>query len=162
MLVQTGMTYWYPGTVEVIKSIRKIAPKTKIAIGGIYATLCPDHAVTLGADLCVSGLDLSPLCKLLAIEPDLKQTPFWEGYPVLSAGVIKLTEGCPNKCTYCSVSQVYKGFRINNLSYSMTSLESAARCGTSNIVFYDDSLLFRWERSVETLPGHGSRTEDFC
>ena len=148
-LVQTGMTYWYPGTVEVIKSIRKISPETKIVIGGIYATLCPDHARTLGADMCISGLDLTSLWKLLAIEPDLKETPFWEGYPVLSAGVIKLTEGCPNKCTYCSVSQIYKGFRINNLNYSVTSLELAARRGTSNMVFYDDSLLFRWEEALK-------------
>lgn len=148
-LVQTGMTYWYPGTVEVIELIREVSPKTKIVIGGIYATLCPDHARTLGADLCISGLDLNPLWRLLAVEPDTCETPFWEGYPLLSVGVIKLTEGCPNKCTYCSVSKVYKGFRINDLDYSVTSLELAARRGASNMVFYDDSLLFRWDEALK-------------
>jgi len=148
-LVQTGMTYWYQGTVEVIAAIRRVSPETKIIIGGVYVTLCPEHARSLGADFCFPGLDLTPLWSALNVEPDLEQPPFWEGYSSLSAGVIKLTEGCPYKCTYCSVSQVYKGFNINNLNYSITSLESAIGCGASNMVFYDDSLLFRWEEALK-------------
>ncbi len=148
-LVQTGMTYWYQGTAEVIAAIRRVSPETKIIIGGVYATLCPEHAQSLGADFCFPGLDLTPLWRVLKVEPDLEQPPFWEGYSSLSAGVIKLTEGCPYKCTYCSVSQVYKGFNINNLNYSITSLESAIKHGASNMVFYDDSLLFRWEEALK-------------
>ena len=152
-LVQTGMTYWYQGTLEVISAIRRISPKTKIIIGGIYATLCPEHARTLGADFCLSGLDLAPLWCALGIEPDIEEPPFWEGYSELSAGVIKLTEGCPYNCTYCSVPQVYKGFSINNINYSIASLESATKRGASNIVFYDDSLLFRWEEGLKPFLG---------
>ena len=149
VLVQTGMTYWYQGTQEVISAVRRVSPETKIVIGGVYATLCPEHARTLGADFCISGLDLNPLWDLLGMEPDLAEPPFWEGYPELSAGVIKLTEGCPYRCTYCSVSQVYKSFRINNLNYSIASLESVVKRGASNIVFYDDSLLFRWDEGLK-------------
>ncbi len=148
-LVQTGMTYWYQGTLEVIAAIRRLSPATKIIIGGVYATLCPDHAQSLGADFCFPGLDLTPLWSVLNAEPDLDQPPFWEGYSNLSAGVLKLTEGCPYRCTYCSVSQVYKGFNINKLNYSIMSLESAIRHGASNMVFYDDSLLFRWEEALK-------------
>ncbi len=158
-LLQTGMTYWYPGTQEVIEIIRETSPGTRIIIGGVYATLCPGHARSLGADLTLSGLGLEPLWQELEIEPDLDSPPFWEGYPQLSAGVIKLTEGCPYRCTYCSVSTVYKGFSINNLNYSVESLKRALQQGAENIAFYDDALLFRWEDALkpflETLEGLG-------
>jgi len=38
-LIQTVMTYWYPGVQEVIEDIRTYAPHTKIVLGGVYATL---------------------------------------------------------------------------------------------------------------------------
>src|SRR5262249_7424895 len=57
-LVQTVMTYWYPGVREVIEDIRSFSPGTRIALGGVYATLCPDHARSLGADLVVEGSHL--------------------------------------------------------------------------------------------------------
>jgi hypothetical protein len=44
ILVTSGMTYWYLGVLDTIRTIRKIFPKTLIVLGGIYATLCSDHA----------------------------------------------------------------------------------------------------------------------
>ncbi len=147
-LIQTEMTYWYPGIQEVIECLRRISPSTRIVMGGVYATICPDHARQMGADLCVSGLDLASLWSFLDLEPDLDEPPFWEGYPILSCGVIKLTEGCPFRCTYCSVPQIYKGFEVNDLRYSMNSVELAVKQGAQNLAFYDDSLLFRWEDAL--------------
>jgi hypothetical protein len=37
-LVQTGMTYWYPGLAEVVREVRALAPTIKIVLGGFYAT----------------------------------------------------------------------------------------------------------------------------
>jgi radical SAM superfamily enzyme YgiQ (UPF0313 family) len=59
-LVQTGMTYWYPGVAEVVRELRALAPTTRIVLGGVYATLCPDHARSLGADLVSKGPILRP------------------------------------------------------------------------------------------------------
>jgi hypothetical protein len=39
-LIQTVMTYWYPGVKEVIDDLRYFAPHTRIVLGGVYATLC--------------------------------------------------------------------------------------------------------------------------
>ena len=47
-LIQTVMTYWYPGVQEVIADIRAYSPQTTIVLGGVYATLCPQHARRLG------------------------------------------------------------------------------------------------------------------
>jgi len=60
-LVQTVMTYWYPGVREVIEDIRTVQPKARIILGGVYATLCAGHAASLGADQVITGLDLAPL-----------------------------------------------------------------------------------------------------
>jgi hypothetical protein len=55
VLIQTMMTYWYPGVQEVIEDIRDAWPDTKIILGGNYVTLCSKHAQKLGADLIVPG-----------------------------------------------------------------------------------------------------------
>ncbi|MHB9027307.1 MAG: B12-binding domain-containing radical SAM protein [Candidatus Latescibacterota bacterium] len=44
ILVTCVMTYWYPGAFEAIRLLRELLPGAPIALGGIYATLCPYHA----------------------------------------------------------------------------------------------------------------------
>jgi hypothetical protein len=117
--VQTGMTYWYLGVGEVIETIHRYAPKTKIILGGVYATICPDHARALGADFVVPGSDLAPLWKFLNLSPDDHQLPLWDLYPRLRSGVLKLADGCPFRCTYCSVPQVYPQFHARPLDHSL-------------------------------------------
>ncbi len=117
-LVATTMTYWYPGVQEVIGDLRRHSPGTRIAIGGPYCAICPDHAGTLGADLIVTGRDLDPLWTQLGLAPSPRRTPYWEGYPKLETGVIKLSDGCPFRCTYCSVPRTDPKFRIRDLNQS--------------------------------------------
>jgi tRNA A37 methylthiotransferase MiaB len=145
-LVQTTMTYWYLGVQEVIQDIRRISPQTKIILGGNYVTLCSSHAESLGADLLVPGTNLEPLWKYLEIEPDLAQPAFWEAYDKLSVGVLKLSDGCPFSCTYCSVPHLYGKFKPRPLQRSLAELELLANCGVQNIAFYDDALLFEPEK----------------
>lgn len=142
-LVQTGMTYWYPGVREVIDIIRAISPQTKIILGGVYATLCAPHARALGTDLVIEGLDLCPLWQFLSMTPRTDNLPLWDLYPTLKTGVLKLADGCPFRCTYCSVPQMYPKFRARGLDRSLAELEFLVRCGVNNVAFYDDALLFQ-------------------
>lgn len=141
-LVQTVMTYWYPGVHEVIEDIRALSPQTKIILGGVYATLCPDHARGLGADFVVEGQDLDPLWRYLGLKPDLNALPFWEDYQNLAVGILKLADGCPFKCTYCSVPQTYPRFTARSLSKSLEELKYLCRLGVRHAAFYDDALLY--------------------
>ncbi len=111
-MVATGMTYWYPGVRETIEAIRRREPRTKIILGGPYATLCPDHARSLGEDLVVQGIDLSPLWAMLGQNGDASQPPLWEAYGSLESAAMRLTWGCPMRCTYCCVPGVYGQFRV--------------------------------------------------
>ncbi len=147
VLVQTMMTYWYPGVREVIEDIRSAWPAAKIVLGGTYATLCPDHARGLGTDLVVVGSDLQPLWEFLEMTPNPDEPALWEVAGTnddspLRVGALKLADGCPFRCSYCSVPKVYGGFRPRPLERSVAELELLVAQGAENVAFYDDALLF--------------------
>ncbi len=142
-LIQTSLTYWYPGVREVIGTLRQTHPRTKIVLGGFYATCCPGHAVD-GADLVIRQDDLAPLWDLLGTAPaDGYYPPWWEGYPTADKGILTLTDGCPFQCSYCYQPLTGRPFRPRPLADCIADYEHLARLGTANIAFYDDALLVR-------------------
>lgn len=143
--IQTTMTYWYPGVQEVIQDIREFHPNAKIILGGVYATLCRSHAESIGADSVISGINLEPLWDYMNITPDTKQPALWEIYNNLNTGILKLTDGCPFSCTYCSVQKVYGKFKPRDIEHSFAELEFICKLGAKNVAFYDDALLYRPE-----------------
>lgn len=145
-LIQTMMTYWYPGVAEVIEDIRKFCPKAKIILGGNYVTVCPHHAAKLGADLLIYAGNLEPLWQYITIEPDTSQPPLWEAYEKPNAGILKLSDGCPFSCTYCSVPKVYGRFKPRSSEHAFSELKLLTQLGVKNIAFYDDTLLFNAEK----------------
>ena len=54
--VTSGMTYWYPGVFKLIEITKKLFKKAPIILGGIYATLCYEHAKKYsGVDIVFNG-----------------------------------------------------------------------------------------------------------
>lgn len=148
-LIQTGMTYWYLGVQELVEAIRAQHPETKIILGGVYATICPVHARGLGANLVVEGADLAPLWRFLGMTPDDRAMPLWDLYSSLQTGVLKLADGCPFRCTYCSVPQVYPKFHARSFDRSIAELEFLNRYRVEQVAFYDDALLYRPEQILK-------------
>ncbi len=148
VLIQTTMTYWYPGVEEVIEAVRNAWPMAKIILGGNYVTLCKTHAEKLQADLLIFHNNLEPLWKYLNIQPDLYQPALWEIYENLAIGVLKLSDGCPFNCTYCCVPVVYGKFKPRPLRCSLDELDLLTERGVANIAFYDDALLFDAENII--------------
>ncbi len=146
VLIQTTMTYWYQGVAEVIEDVHDALPQAKIVLGGNYVMLCNNHAQKLGADFLVQGTNPGPLWEYLGITPDLSQPALWEVYEKLNVGVLRLTDGCPFNCTYCSVPKIYGKFRARPLQCSLAELELLAKRNVENIAFYDDALLFEPEK----------------
>ena len=146
VFVQTVMTYWYQGVEEVIEDIRTYCPGAKIVLGGPYATICNSHAKSLGADLVIYGTDLRPLWRMVDVIPTKYQSPFWEGYENLETAAMKLTRGCPFKCTYCSVPNVYPEFVPRSPINCGDDIDFLYELGVKNIAFYDDSLLYHPDR----------------
>ena len=116
VMVTSLMTYWYPGVQEAIQQTREMFPDTPIVLGGIYASLCREHALKQsGADLVVTGPGEGRVLDLVAeitgvaltrgFDPqDLDTYPYpafdlqhWIPYvPILTS------RGCPFACTYCA------------------------------------------------------------
>ncbi len=151
-LIGTVMTYWYPGVAEVIRDVRKYSPGTTIVLGGFYAQACPDHAAGLGADIVVSTPDLSPLYNAIGIGTETAVRPYspplWQGYSRLESAAIKLTTGCPFKCTYCWTGQRGGRFSHRPPAECIADLETLIGLGVADIAFYDDALLYEPEAAL--------------
>lgn len=144
VLIQTVMTWWYPGIHEVIQDIRDLQPWARIVLGGVYATLCGAHAATLAPDFIVTGSNLDRLWSFLEVRPS-EALPYWDSC-LREVGVMKLTEGCPFRCTYCAAPLLYPRFRGRPIEQCLEELRQLILLGARHVAFYDDALLFRAEQ----------------
>jgi radical SAM superfamily enzyme YgiQ (UPF0313 family) len=144
ILIQTMMTYWYPGVAEVVEAYRRRFQRSKIVLGGTYASLQPDHARKVtGADLLIFGSNLSPLWDLLGIEAPTSGLPVWDLYPSLDYAVTTFTEGCPFHCTYCAGPALMGSYRERPVEAIVEELKQLQGLGVIDVALYDDALLFR-------------------
>lgn len=158
MLVTCTMTYWYPGVEEVINTVKRINKKILIIIGGNYAKLCFEHAREK-----FSGENIYIIPSIKELENYLginfsdveNEVAFWELYDNVPYGVIRLTYGCPMKCTYCSAGGYFKPL---DPEVALEEFKLLKKRGVKNIVFYDDALLegdyiYRFFEKLEGEPG---------
>jgi radical SAM superfamily enzyme YgiQ (UPF0313 family) len=155
ILVTSLMTYWYPGVVAAIRLAREQFPDPPVLLGGVYATLCPDHARRhSGADAVVSGPGeeavlphLAPLLNLNPASPvptDLDALPYPALHlaPGLNFIPLLTTRGCPFSCDYCASKVLASRFQRRSPQAVVEELLSwQRRLGLSDVAFYDDALL---------------------
>lgn len=154
VLVTSMMTYWYPGPFEAIRRVKGRWPDVPVALGGVYATLCADHARVLSAAAAVlpgtdelqalrwvnevTGESRGLLCPPSDVFPahDLRRP---QGYVA-----VQTARGCPFRCPYCAVHQLCpSGFAprppervAGEIAWCVQHL------GATDVAFYDDALLF--------------------
>ena len=171
--VTSGMTYWYPGVFKVIEIIRKLFKEVPIILGGIYATLCYDHAKKhSGVDIVFNGSEELEAIKLIAeltnFNPRTPNSlpaeasaqagqlrtniyPAFDLYPNLNFVCIATSRGCPFQCTYCPSPFLSKDFSRRDPFKVVEEIEYwTAQYHINNIAFYDDALLI--EPSQHFIP----------
>jgi len=161
--ITSGMTYWYPGVFKVIEIMRKFFKEESIILGGIYATLCYDHAKKhSGADSVFKGRNeweavklFSELTQLRVPQSELSidslPYPAFDLYPQLDYVCISTSTGCPYRCTYCATPVLTKGFIRRDPLKVVEEIEYwTTRHPVQNIAFYDDALLI--EPSEHIIP----------
>jgi radical SAM superfamily enzyme YgiQ (UPF0313 family) len=156
VLLTSAMTYWYPGVQAVVDLVRRRFGSVPVLLGGIYATLCPDHArAESGADLIIPGPAGAPLFAALAAAlgedpapcpgPDGPDSPPPPAFDLLRDRTwlpVLTSRGCPFRCTFCASSLLNAGFEQSPVGAVLSEiLESHARFGTRHFAFYDDALL---------------------
>jgi radical SAM superfamily enzyme YgiQ (UPF0313 family) len=161
--VTSAMTYWYPGVFRVIEIAKKIFSNVPVILGGIYATLCSDHARKhSGADIVFEGSGELEVLKLFSdlankrlmthnstLSTDWLLYPAFDLYSQLDYVCIATTRGCPLRCSYCASPFLAKGFFRRDPFEVVDEIEYwSGRYGVNNIAFYDDALLIEPARQI--------------
>jgi len=154
--VTSGMTYWYPGVFKLIEITKKFFKGVPIILGGIYATLCYEHAKKhSGVDIVFNSRGELEVLKLVSdltnkelithnskLSIDNLPCPSFDLYPHLDYVCIATSRGCPLKCTYCASPFLSNGFVRRDPLKVVEEIEHwTAKYQVNNIAFYDDALL---------------------
>ena len=166
VLVTSSMTYWYPGVFAAIREVKEYFPGVPIILGGVYATLCYDHAVqNSGADYVVSGEGEIQALKLVAqltgkgshrlnLPRNIDDYPY-PAHDLLTSRdslAILSSRGCPIGCTYCASKLVAGSFRQRDPMKVVDEIEFYYReFGTKNFAFFDDALLLNPEQHISVI-----------
>ena len=155
VLVSCIMTYWYPGAFNVISLIHKMLPGVPVLLGGIYATLCEDHARNNSDSNVVTNCSV-PSTIIETVEaaggskgdgplvPDNFSEwpePAWELYDNLKTVTVLTTRGCPMNCTVCASKILFDGFERRDPVKAAQEIIGLAEKGVQDISFCDDALL---------------------
>ncbi|RKY93429.1 MAG: B12-binding domain-containing radical SAM protein [Candidatus Hydrothermota bacterium] len=159
VFISSGMTYWYPGIREVLDSARKLFPRAKVVIGGVYASLMPDDVYQrFDPDLVIVSDRIELLRELMEIpEPPAFSPPLWEAYRKLRYGVIKLQDGCPFRCPYCASWVLSPRLKMRNLKEILDEIDYLCELGVRDIAFYDDALLLTAKKFFPPIMEHIKR-----
>ncbi|MGD0231928.1 MAG: radical SAM protein [Syntrophorhabdales bacterium] len=166
VLVTCVMTYWYQGAREIVRIVRDVFPRARIVVGGIYASLCHDHAkrVMEGADLVVRNSDLGRFYTFLedvfssrlALKPeqgeiDAFPLPAFDLYDDRHFVPLLTSFGCAYRCTYCASPYLYPRPVRRDVRAVLGEIAHWADRGISRFALYDDAFLFRAEAFAKPL-----------
>jgi len=156
------MTYWYPGVVEMISLLKSHFPNTPVFLGGIYATLFPDHARKMsGADAIVTGegekQGLQIADEVTGHHSDIERYKNLNDYPApayhlygrLDSAALLTSRGCPYRCPFCASHNLSGKYRRRHPLPVVNEIESIHRKkNVRNFAFYDDALLLKKEEHL--------------
>jgi radical SAM superfamily enzyme YgiQ (UPF0313 family) len=177
VLVTSGMTYWYPGSFEAIRRAKARWPDVPVILGGIYATLCPDHArQKSGADFVVHGEGEVQTLRLVdALTGHSSRYDKYSAPPTLRGGAgrnldsypfpahdlrrdqsyvaVITSRGCPYRCTYCASHLLNpQGFRQRDPHRVAAEIQWCyAELGVRDFAFYDDALLVNAQQHIHVI-----------
>ncbi|MEJ2633729.1 MAG: radical SAM protein [Calditrichia bacterium] len=163
ILLTSHMTYWYPGPRRAAELVRELFPGVPLILGGIYATLMPDHARRIIApNYLIEGPGELQIAWLLSeILPEATQSieplaalddfpaPAFDLYSHLDYLVIMTSRGCPYHCTFCATDKISGTFAQRKPDYVTEEiLQYTHRFHVRDVAFYDDALLINKKRRL--------------
>jgi hypothetical protein len=136
--VTSLFTYAWGPVHEAVRFYKRRFPGVKLVLGGIYASLLPDHAKVSGADEVYTGL-YNPAEMLI---PDYDLVPKWDG------SITFASRGCVRKCGFCSVPKLEGP--PNALKYSIRQFIHPKH---TKVILWDNNILgtSNWKAIFEEL-----------
>jgi len=124
-------TYWSKYVKDSVQHYRTFFPKTKISVGGIYATLMPEHCKEhTGCDEIIKGT--IPEVEEFAVNNKLDYNLLENPHPI-DYQIIHASRGCLRKCNFCGT------WKIEPKTKFKKSIKNEI-C-RSKLIFYDNNLL---------------------
>jgi radical SAM superfamily enzyme YgiQ (UPF0313 family) len=126
-------------------------------LGGIYATLCHEHAEAYsGADLVFEGGGIDQILALVndiaGIHPEKSQTgsyPLFDLYSPVESVCLVTSRGCPYRCAYCASFLLESRYSQRDAQDVLDEINHwVAGFSVGDIVFYDDALLVHADRHL--------------
>ena len=166
VFVTSLMTYWYPGVQETIDVIKDVFPHTTVILGGVYATLCKEHAKAhSGADRIVTGPGESQILSIvsdatgISLSPrfdtgnlDTYPTPAFDLQRRISYVPLLTSQGCPFSCAYCASHILQPKRMLKDPGAVVEEIKYWYHAhGVRDFVFYDDALLLDAEQHAVPL-----------
>lgn len=145
VFITSIMTYWWESTRDVVRLVKKVFPKSEVLVGGIYPTLCPDHAEeNIQADIVVSG----EVREASDLWTDLSLYPNPPGYAVITA-----SRGCPFDCAHCAQRKLNgPGVRHRDPEDVVAEMIDKNReYHIRKFAFYEDNSLIDCEENFERI-----------
>lgn len=124
ILITSLFTYWSKYVKESVQYYKSKYPTAQIIVGGIYATLLPEHCKDYtGCDKVFKGQHKS--ADKLKPAYDLVNVDYQ---------IIHGMRGCSRKCPFCGI------WRLEKMSFK-TSLQIKRQICSNKIIFYDNNIL---------------------
>ena len=120
-------TYAYEPVHKVIQYYSNKYKKARIVVGGIYATLCPDHLKERFKNRIEVHQGL--VDEVEELLPDYSLVPNW------NTSILFASRGCIRKCPFCSVPQIEPKFKAKK------SIKHLIYPGHKKVVFWDNNFL---------------------
>jgi radical SAM superfamily enzyme YgiQ (UPF0313 family) len=144
--ITSFFTYHWESVHEVIRICKEVFPSAKVVMGGIYPSLCPQHAGTSLADVIHVG-ELNSVNNCYLALDLLDEIPDFI--------VLKTSRGCPGKCSYCAV-HLLEGNTMRYRDPKDTVDEIEEKCRKYNIgkvEFWESNILLNMEQHFERILG---------
>lgn len=122
ILVTSLFTYWSRYVWSAVEFYKQRFPRAHVVVGGVYASLMPEHCRQSGCDEVHVGL-----------HEDAEEFP--PAYDLVEADyqIVNTSRGCPRRCAFCGVWRIEPDF-----TYKASVAEEIHR---NRVLFYDNNVL---------------------
>ncbi len=166
ILVTSVMTYWAPGVAETISTVKNKFKDVPVVLGGIYATLCQEHAKECsGADKVVTGPAEQIILELVSEYTgyktekkydlsDINSLPYpaYDLQRIINYAPIQTAKGCPFSCSYCASNFISPKWERREPELVVKEIKYwHDKYNVKDFAFYDDALLVDAKNHAEII-----------